>query len=146
MTPMSWGQAAIFINICHSNVRHLRKHSIKICWIHDLMQTFGFLVLLSTSSPFLICPPKSFSLAHFCHALCLGHFLSSLLPSLLPSFLPLFLSYHTYSMWKLPGQGSNPRHSSNQTFRSEFTGSLTCCATKELSLFLICSFPFNLFL
>ena len=35
-------------------------------------------------------------------------------------------------MWKLPGQGSNPSHSSNPNCCCDNAGSLTYCLTKEL--------------
>ena len=36
-------------------------------------------------------------------------------------------------MWKIPGQGLKPCHSSNPSLCSDNTGSLTHCATRELS-------------
>ena len=39
---------------------------------------------------------------------------------------------HAHGMWKLPGQGLNPCHSSNQSHNSYKTGSLTHWATREL--------------
>ena len=44
----------------------------------------------------------------------------------------VFVFCHTRGMWKFPGQGSNPCHSSNLSRFSDNAGSLTCCATKEL--------------
>ena len=51
----------------------------------------------------------------------------------LPPSTPLFF-IHTYCMWKFPGQGSNPLRSSSPGGCSGITGSLTCCATRELPL------------
>ena len=41
---------------------------------------------------------------------------------------------HTCSMWKFPGQGSNPSHSSNQSHSSDNARSLTHWATRELQI------------
>ena len=46
-----------------------------------------------------------------------------------PAISFLFIFGLTLSMWKFPGQGSNPPHGS-----SDNTGSLTCCATREFLL------------
>ena len=45
--------------------------------------------------------------------------------------LPFFFGY-TLGMWKLPGQGSNLCHSSNPSYCSDSTGSLTHCSAGEL--------------
>ena len=37
-----------------------------------------------------------------------------------------------HGMRKFPGQGLNPHHSSDLSHKSDNTGSLTCCATREL--------------
>ena len=46
-------------------------------------------------------------------------------------YLPFFFLFfgHTCRMWKLPGQGSNPCHSSNPSHCSDNTGSLIRSAT-----------------
>ena len=46
-----------------------------------------------------------------------------------------FLFGCTCGMWKFPGQGSNPRHSSDLGQYSDNTRSLTQCTTRELLLF-----------
>ena len=46
-------------------------------------------------------------------------------------------------MWKLPGQGMNPLHSSDPIHSSDNAGFLTCCATEEL-LFLFILFIYLL--
>lgn len=38
----------------------------------------------------------------------------------------------THSLWKFPVQESNPHHSSNSSHCSNYAGSLTCQATREL--------------
>ena len=43
-----------------------------------------------------------------------------------------FFLDHTHGMWKFPGQGLNLRHSSNQSYSSDNTGSLTHWAKREL--------------
>ena len=48
-------------------------------------------------------------------------------------------------MWKFPGQGSNPHHSSNQSHSSDTARSLTRCATEELPLMLFFSMQKNKF-
>ena len=42
----------------------------------------------------------------------------------------LFWVFRPY-LWKFPGQGPNPRHSSDPSHRSNNSGSLTCCDTGE---------------
>lgn len=44
----------------------------------------------------------------------------------------VWLFGRTQSMWKFPGQGSNPSHSSNQNHFIDNAVFLTCCATREL--------------
>ena len=44
-----------------------------------------------------------------------------------------FFFGHTCSIWKFPGQGLNPCHSSNPSCYSENARSLTSCATREKS-------------
>ena len=55
----------------------------------------------------------------------------------------LFFFCHVCGTWKFPGQGSNLRHSSDSSYCSNNTGSLTCCTTRELlkMLLLIPCFP-----
>ena len=43
---------------------------------------------------------------------------------------------HAHSMWKFLGQGSNLCHSSNPSCCSGNAESLTCCATRELFIYL----------
>ena len=59
-----------------------------------------------------------------------------------PYSFGLFLGY-AYSMWKFPGQGLNPRHSSNPSLCNDNARSLTHCIRRELPLFLFfCLFAF----
>ena len=48
----------------------------------------------------------------------------------------LFKFWSAYSMWKFLGQGLNLHHSSNLSLYSDYTGSFTCCATREFLQFL----------
>ena len=70
-------------------------------------------------------------------------------------FCPLYISYchvllslslfflgHMSSVWKFPGQGSNPCHSSSPSWCSNNVRSLTLCTTRELQHVLL----FELFL
>ena len=45
-----------------------------------------------------------------------------------------FLATAHHSMWKFPGQRSNPCHSSNPSHRSKHAGSLTCWANQGREL------------
>ena len=62
---------------------------------------------------------------------------SSLLafPPSFPAFLFFFFLFgHASSIWKFLGQVLNPCHSSDLNHCSDYTGSLTCYATRELLL------------
>ena len=48
---------------------------------------------------------------------------------------PLF--GHTHDIWKFPGQGKNPHHSSNPSHSTDNAGSLTPRATRELQSILV---------
>ena len=53
-------------------------------------------------------------------------------------FLSFFFFFgHGHSMWKFPGQGSNPYHISDPSHCSDDTRSLTCCATRELLKYIL---------
>jgi len=45
---------------------------------------------------------------------------------------PLFPKHVTHGMWKFPGQGMNPSHSSDPSHCHDNIESLTCCTTREL--------------
>ena len=47
-------------------------------------------------------------------------------------FVCLFVFGHANTMWKIPGQGSNPHHSSNPSCCRDNAGSSTHCTTREL--------------
>ena len=49
----------------------------------------------------------------------------------------MYFGGHTCGMWKIPGQGSNPGHSSDLSHCTDNAGSLTHCATKELLMWYI---------
>ena len=50
------------------------------------------------------------------------------------TFLPFFFFFFgcAHRMWKFLGQGSNPHHSSDQSYCSDCAGSLTCCTQGNL--------------
>ena len=50
-------------------------------------------------------------------------------------FFFFFFFGHICGMWKFPGQGSNPCHSSNPSHCSENARSLTCCTHKRTPQF-----------
>ena len=47
-------------------------------------------------------------------------------------FLSFFIFRCTSGLWSFPGQGSNPSHSSDPSYWSDNTRSLTCWSTREL--------------
>ena len=49
-------------------------------------------------------------------------------------FKKIYLFHCTQGMWKFLGQGSNSHHNCDPSHSSDNTGSLICCATRELWL------------
>lgn len=111
----------IFLNFSTFYVNNISVAHFKI----ELLVFFSFLIWKEC-----VCLPLWHDLQYFSCSLCLWRNFPSSLPSPLPSFLPPFLPFYgcTCYIWKLPGQGLNPRCGCDLNHSCGHAGILTHCA------------------